>query len=73
MPTSDHPSEPPPWPHGDKYPDTPWIGGGPPRPARSVWSDIGVAIAVVAGIVGVVAVGFIILVVVSLNSLGNNK
>jgi hypothetical protein len=67
----EQPARSPAWPYGDAY-GQPWIGGGPPR-TRSTWGNLGIALAVVAGICGVVLVGLFVLFAISLNSWGNNK
>jgi hypothetical protein len=53
---------------------SPWIGAGPPRQHRgSAWSVLGWSLAVALGVLGLVAIAFGVIVIVGLNSWGNNK
>lgn len=65
---------PPPWPHGTPPPPPlpPWIGGGPPR-RSSGWNRVAIALAIVLGALGLLAVGAFVLFVISMNSYGSNK
>jgi len=70
------PSSPqPPWPHGGppSPPNPPWIGGGPPRRRSSVWNQIAIVLAIAVGVLGLLAVGAVVLMAISLNSYGSNK
>jgi hypothetical protein len=51
-----------------------WTGGGSrPRRRHSVWSVVGVALAVVLGVLGLMVVASAVIFVIGLNSWGNNK
>jgi hypothetical protein len=52
----------------------PWIGGGPPRRhCHSIWAALGMALAVVLGVLGLMIVACGVIFVIGLNSWGNNK
>ena len=44
-----------------------------PRSRRSVWSGLGIALAVVLGILGLLVVGFFVVMIVGLSNYGSNK